>query len=200
MVPPDASLSVWLTGLAGNSVAFDKLMTLLACDYFVPVTMSLYLLFLWFGTRDPLARERNQLGAMCSSASLGIANLAVWALNHIGFDPWPRPFEVYESARKAAEIVLYLPHDPSFPANIAATIFAAAMGMYFYTRRGSIFLFVLAFLWSFGRVYAGVHYPLDILGGAVIAVVIAYGMYRGLEKGKVGPQYLLWIAREFYLA
>ncbi|MFP3975195.1 MAG: phosphatase PAP2 family protein [Chloroflexota bacterium] len=201
MISPDAQLSIWLTGLAGNSAVLDRLMSLLACDFFVPVTMSMVLLFLWFGTRDPLVRSKNQWGAMCASTSLGFANLAVWLLNHVAkFDPWPRPFEVHESAREAAEIVFYFPGDPSFPANVAASIFAAAMGMWFYSRKASTPVFVLAFLWSFARVYAGVHYPLDVLGGAVIGMVIAYGTYRFLELVKPIPRFLFWLARKLYLA
>lgn len=201
MTSPDAQLSIWLTELAGKAPLVDMVMSLLSSDFFVPVSMSLVLLFLWFGTCDATRREQNQWGVMCASLSVGIANLAVWLLNHVfKLDPWPRPFVVHESARQAVEIVFYMPHDPSFPANIAALTFAAATGMWFYNHKASIPIFVLAILWSFARIYAGVHYPLDILGGAVIGVFTAYASYRFILLIRPILEFPLGLARRLYLA
>ena len=198
---PDIFLSDWITSLAGHVDVIDHLMTLLACDFFMPVAMSLYLLYLWFGTRDPVTRVKNQYGAMCASASLGLANLGVQFFNMgIKFDPWDRPFEVHPSARDAAETVFYMPHDPSFPANVAAVTFGAAMGMFFYNRRASIVLFALGFALSFARVYAGVHYPLDIAGGAVIGVIMAYVSRFLLRFFWPLPTFCFWVARKLYVA
>jgi len=203
VIPPDGPLSCWLTGLAGKFPVLDHTMTLFVCDFFVPVSLSLILLFFWFGTGDRIQRERNQHGAVNASVSLGIANLVVWLLNHVvELNPWPRPFQVYPSAHLAAQIVFYYPHDPSFPANAAATTFAAAAGMWFYNRRASLPLFLLAFLFSFARVYAGVHYPLDILGGLVIGVFTGYACYRFLLLPQVDVvvSLLFTLGRKLYLA
>ena len=198
---PDSFLSEWITSLAGKFDALDHFMTLVASDFFIPVAMSLYMLYLWFGTRDPVMRVKNQYGAMCASASLGMANLGVQLFNMgINFDPWDRPFEVHESAREAAEKVFYMPHDPSFPANIAAVTFGAAMGMFFYNRRAAVPLLAIGFAWSFARVYAGVHYPLDILGGAVIGVIMAYVSYGLLRLFRPLPAFCFRVARKLYVA
>jgi undecaprenyl-diphosphatase len=37
-------------------------------------------------------------------------------------------------------------------------------------------LFVLAAAVAFSRVYVGVHYPLDILGGAVLGTFVSLGI------------------------
>jgi undecaprenyl-diphosphatase len=37
-------------------------------------------------------------------------------------------------------------------------------------------LYVLAAAVAFSRVYVGVHYPLDVLGGAVLGVLVAVGL------------------------
>ena len=61
----------------------------------------------------------------------------------------------------------------SFPSNHAMNNFAAAtMFTYFYPRM-KYALFIGAFLVSISRVFCGVHYPSDILGGALIGTVIA---------------------------
>jgi len=203
MNSPDGFLSCWLTGLAGQLPPLDRAMTLFCSDFFVPVSLSLILLFIWFGTKDRAQRERNQHGAVNASLSLGIANLIVWLLNHaFHLNPWPRPFQVYPSAYLAAQLVFYYPHDPSFPSNAAATTFAAATGLWFYNRRASLLLFPLAFIFCFARVYAGVHYPLDILGGLTIGVLTGYACHRFLLLRPIDliVSLLFTLGRKLYLA
>ncbi len=199
MMPPDADFSEWITDFAGESSVVDGIMALLATDFFIPVAISLYMSFLWFGTGDPVKRVKNQYAVMCASASLGIACGFVALVNNF-VDLWERPFVEGENARAAAGDLFYYPHDPSFPSNLAAVAFGAAMGIFMYNRKASIPVFVLAFLWSISRVFAGVHYPVDILGGLGIGVLTAfftYGVFRVLHPV---PTFFHGLARKFYLA
>jgi membrane-associated phospholipid phosphatase len=43
-------------------------------------------------------------------------------------------------------------------------------------------LFVWAFIICYAQVYVGVHFPLDILGGAILGTSIGYGMSILYEK------------------
>jgi undecaprenyl-diphosphatase len=79
-----------------------------------------------------------------------------------------------------------VPHDPSFPSGHAATSFAAATMLSFAFPRFAPALLVLAAAVAFSRVYVGVHYPLDILGGAVLGSLMAIAI-RALVRVRARP-------------
>lgn len=67
----------------------------------------------------------------------------------------------------------------SFPSSHATNIFAqAALFSFFYPGK-YIWFFLFASLIGLSRIYIGVHYPFDVLGGAVFGIIIAFGVYRG---------------------
>ena len=199
MTAPDHDISEWITDLAGECSFVDDMMSLFATDFFGPVSISLIFLFMWFGTSDPVQRVKNQYAAMCGSISLGIA-CGVVAIINANVEMWPRPFEEDESIREVANAIFYTPHDPSFPANLAAVAFGAAMGVWIYNRKASIPIFILGALWSISRLYAGVHYPLDILVGAAIGIACAFFSYGLLKFFWPLPKIALWLARKVYVA
>jgi undecaprenyl-diphosphatase len=65
------------------------------------------------------------------------------------------------------------PKDHSFPSGHAATSFAGATLLAWYAPRLRMPLYVLAAAIAFSRVYVGVHWPLDILAGAVLGWAVA---------------------------
>jgi undecaprenyl-diphosphatase len=82
----------------------------------------------------------------------------------------PRPPLRYAEPKTLVAV----PHDASFPSGHAATSFAAATMLVFAFPRLAPLLYLLAAAVAFSRVYVGVHYPLDVIGGAVLGVVVAF--------------------------
>lgn len=62
----------------------------------------------------------------------------------------------------------------SFPSAHAANNFAAAVVITFFYNKNRWIYFLIASLMAFSRVYIGVHYPLDVLAGAIIGASIGY--------------------------
>lgn len=80
----------------------------------------------------------------------------------------PRPFDTLSQVRT----LVARPGSSSFPSGHAAVSFAVAMVMAYNYRKYAGLLFLLAFGIAFSRIYVGVHFPLDVLGGIVIGLTI----------------------------
>ena len=71
------------------------------------------------------------------------------------------------------EPLVRVPHQPSFPSGHSATAFACATVIAWAAPRLRIPAFVLAAAIAWSRVYVGVHWPLDVLGGATLGVLVS---------------------------
>lgn len=83
-----------------------------------------------------------------------------------------------------------IPSTSSFPSGHACTSFACAYVLARLVPRLAVPAFVLAGLIAFSRVYVGVHYPLDVLAGAVLGVVVATALLKlltSLQRSPRGP-------------
>ncbi|MFQ5428330.1 MAG: phosphatase PAP2 family protein [Thermodesulfobacteriota bacterium] len=71
----------------------------------------------------------------------------------------------------------------SFPSGHATNIFAAMVMLSLrHTKFMPFFLFAAAAV-AYSRVYVGVHYPLDIIGGAILGTLVAFAIYWADKKG-----------------
>jgi undecaprenyl-diphosphatase len=122
----------------------------------------------WIGIALALAllRRRPALLLVVLAAD-GIADLLALAIKRV--------VDVQRPAFRYAEpkALVHVPHDHSFPSGHAATSFACATTLALAFPRLAVPLYVLAAAIAFSRVYVGVHYPLDVLGGALLGIVVA---------------------------
>jgi undecaprenyl-diphosphatase len=69
--------------------------------------------------------------------------------------------------------LITIPHSHSFPSGHTAVAFSAAGVLAAFVPRAAPAFFVLAAAIGYSRIYIGVHWPLDVVGGAVIGILTA---------------------------
>lgn len=74
----------------------------------------------------------------------------------------------------AVQLLIERPLDYSFPSGHTASSFAAASALYFGRKKLWIPAAVLAGLIAFSRLYLYVHYPTDVLAGALIGIMMGW--------------------------
>ena len=74
------------------------------------------------------------------------------------------------------------------------------MAVWLKNRRAAAPLLFLAALWSLARVYNGLHYPSDVLGGALIGVAVACLVTVGMRAIDPVTVRVLDAARRLHLA
>lgn len=79
----------------------------------------------------------------------------------------PRPFMVEQVKQLIPE------SGWSFPSGHTTFLFALSMSVWFYNRKLGYILFAGSLLVGVARIYVGVHWPFDILGGIVFGVTTA---------------------------
>lgn len=80
----------------------------------------------------------------------------------------PRPCWINESVN----MLISIPLDSSFPSGHTMSAFAAAAVIMYTNRKWGIAAYILAALIAFSRLYLYVHFPTDIIAGAVIGSAI----------------------------
>ena len=167
MATADEKLFLWINGLAGNFSPLDNVVRWTSSDYLIPVTLALTLVSLWFTGSDGQTRMRHQIGLFVALTAMGLSSLAVFIVNAFYFRP--RPFD---APGLEVTLLFYRPTDSSFPANSIAASVGIAAAVWAVNRPVGAFMLAAVALYGFGRIYAGVHYPLDIAAGAAIGGVV----------------------------
>ena len=105
-----------------------------------------------------------------AGVAMGIAMAVGYLIGNIGMKNLfarTRPYDVTEVKLLVAKL-----HDFSFPSGHTLVSFEAATALWFYHRKWGVAAFVLAALIGLSRLYLFVHYPTDVLAGAVLGIGI----------------------------
>jgi len=167
----DKNLFIYINNFTRQTPILDNLAKLIVNEYFVPVTLALMILYIWFDKTQVKARRV----LVTAAFSVGLVNLIIQISNE--FIIRARPFDTMD-----VNMLFYQPTDPSFPSNAAAVGFALAVSIFLVNKKLGVFSILLASFYGFSRVYAGVHFPSDVLVGSIIGIVsvIVVSYFRNL--------------------
>jgi len=140
------------------NAAFDAIMPIFAGNaWFIPLVVLLGIGLLWRGG----IRGRLFVVVLCLGLALG-DSLVINRIKHAAHRV--RPSVAVPQAR-----VLVGPGNlGSMPSSHTSTWFAATLIAFAYYPRSRFFMLPLASTVAFSRVYVGVHYPSDVLAGAIL--------------------------------
>ncbi len=92
-----------------------------------------------------------------------------------------RPFQI----KGGIELLIMAPHDYSFPSGHTLASSICATILLIRERKIGIAALILAILIAFSRLYLYVHFPTDVLGGAVIGAIIGILSIKLSEKVRI---------------
>jgi len=179
----DEALFMVVQSLAGQSAVLDRAISNIATNPVLKGVPPMLLFWsLWFsaGTRRQVVRA--QLLAMVVVAAVALAAGRILTT----FLPFRlRPFHT-----PGTEMNLSFDLDPatlsgwsSFPSDHAVMFFALAACLWAISKTaGAVAIVHATIAIAFGRVFLGFHWPVDILGGALIGIITARILLRPLAE------------------
>lgn len=143
--------------LSHKSVFWDQFM-IFSTNYLIYLSLFAIFLIAFKGK----VRERKALILILFSLPLAILLIK---LIHI-FINEPRPFVTFNFQPLTDNNP-----DPSFPSRHATIMAVIAFAYTYFKSKWSLFFLILMILVGISRIYVGMHYPLDILGGFIVGAV-----------------------------
>lgn len=159
-----------INGVAGKHRTMD-----LALDAFTRtghLTFVLYGLWMWFGPGKAWDKSRRRRSAMMALFSVGLASCVSMLIGKIWSRkrPFVRDWKIWNFTGHKA--------NASFPSNHTMNSFVIVMQLYWDKMPGRHIMAIMASLLAFSRMFAGLHYPTDLLGGIGIAGLVNAAVNR----------------------
>ncbi len=153
----NVSLFFWIFNFNHHSNLLDDLMVFVTY-YFIYISV---LLMIILGIKGKINEKK---ALLLTILTIPIAILLIKGI-HL-FIHEPRPFITYNFTPLANGTF-----DLSFPSR-HATIMAVIAFSYTYFKSKWSYLFLTLMLWvGLSRIYVGVHYPLDVIGGFIVGII-----------------------------
>lgn len=159
----DVTVTQAINQLSGKNPFMDSLFIAVSA-YGIPVLVAAVALQWWRKDERPTIRHTLLSAGFSFLLGLGLNQLVLLVAARV------RPYDA-----GVTHLIIAPSADPSFPSDhaMAAMAIAAAFLLSRYLRPQGWLLLFAAIIISFSRVFVGIHYVTDVLGGALIGVLAA---------------------------
>lgn len=146
---------------AGKNIFIDKLGIIFA--EFLSIIFVLFLIYLWFN------KNKNKELALYSGYSMIIGVSLNFLITLFYFHP--RPF-----MDKVGTLLIDHAPETSFPSDHTTFMLSIAFMLLYFekTRKAGVIFSILGVLGGISRIFCGLHYPFDIVGSILVAMVSSY--------------------------
>lgn len=165
----DGNILLWIQEYIRNDflTPIFKFITHLGDEGYVWIAIAVILLFV---------KKYRKVGLMVGASLLGSLVFNNMIIKNIVARP--RPYRMIETL----SILIPEPGEYSFPSGHTSSSFAAGVVLYLMLpKKYGVPAMILAFLLGISRLYVGVHYPTDVLGGMVMGTLIAFAVVKVTE-------------------
>ncbi len=158
--------------LAHQSVFFDQAVVFLAV-YFPYVVVLLAGLFLLI--HHEILTSLNPFKEFAKKWKVFLSVFYSCVLAVISFEIFKSIFQTARPFKALTDVnPLFLADGYAFPSGHTAFFFTLAFAIFFHHKKAGYYFMFFALLIGLARIIAGVHFPIDILGGFVLGSAIAY--------------------------
>ncbi|MGW1076197.1 phosphatase PAP2 family protein [Streptomyces sp. NPDC002537] len=164
---PDNSLLYDINGLAKAAPNWlDRAVEFIG-EYGIVLGLAVLMLCAWWSVRKREDAPTAVAGLLWAPLAAGIALLVNIPIRD--FVKRPRPFVDHTGL----DVLVKGKTDYSFVSDHATLTMAIGVGLFVANRKYGLIGIGLAFLEGFCRVYMGVHYPTDVIGGLALGTAVA---------------------------
>jgi undecaprenyl-diphosphatase len=158
----DIAATQWINGLSGHAAVLDAAMAALSTAG-IPALIALTAIRWWSPSDRPAARHACLAAGLSFLGGLAVNQLVLLFVHRV------RPYDA-----GITQLLIAPSADWSFPSDHATAAAAIVAALWLKgLRRYALLLVVPAALICFSRVFLGIHYVSDILGGALTGAFAA---------------------------
>jgi undecaprenyl-diphosphatase len=144
---------------------------------------------LWYWPDKEMPRRRETLLATVLTVAL---SLVVNRVTSMLLPYRDRPMYSVGANAPTFEWHADLEHWSSFPSDNATYLFAIAAGLWLISGGWGLFFGLFAAFASLARVFLGIHYPSDVVVGALIGIVTSVAVNREVVRARLAAPLLAW--------
>ena len=168
LLEKDGQLLLWLKETFSHPVLDEVMIFISSLGNKGMVWIAIGLLFLLWGVKHKKWVYRGFLVLLSLAANFLACNVVLKPL----IDR-TRPYYVLDYTPLIPPV-----GDPSFPSGHTSASFAAATAIYFINKKWGMAAYVFAAVMGFSRLYLGVHFPTDVLAGALVGTAAAMAVIK----------------------